>query len=191
MHAILTPDGHCIFLSQPYGWMGVCSEFTQVSQVKQLDFCTLNCIFDQTIQNSCLFIHSIVSGIKPQVKLSRYQNLISSGKKHKNESNIFDNTEIKVWGYKGSWRCTQFSMLRYSIMCKLKLEVFTTLWHIRERSYHQSIPGAPQVDHWTCNCHFDSIHHHRNALVTENARIWVFSEANLFECMTPYSQELI
>lgn len=76
MHAVLTPDCHGILLSQPDSWMGICSEFTQMSQIKYLNTCALQCLLNKKIKLPRFFVYSIVAGIKPQIKLSRYKYLI-------------------------------------------------------------------------------------------------------------------
>lgn len=60
--------------------MGIRSELTQISQVKQLNIGSLQSVFNQMIQQSFFFIRSIVAGVKPQVKLLRYYYMIFSWK---------------------------------------------------------------------------------------------------------------
>ena len=49
-------------------------------QLKPLNLRASQNFFNQMIQIPCFFVHTIVAGIKPQVKLPRYQYLICSEK---------------------------------------------------------------------------------------------------------------
>ena len=70
MHTILAPHCHRVFLSKPNSRMSIHSILTQMSQIKLQNITSSECVLNHLINLSCFFVYTVVSWVKPQVKLS-------------------------------------------------------------------------------------------------------------------------